>query len=101
MVSNLASTKVGESAIHDGYKQAVAFTTGSNSGGYVLKSVTVPLKNKDGSGRNLTLKLHAMEGSGQYSTTSQPSSTALGDPLRDSSHRQHMDQHHLHLPGKR
>ena len=78
MVSNLASTKSGDGNIQNGYRQAVAFSTGPNSGGYVLKSVTVPLKNKGGRG-NLTLTLHAMEGSGQYSSTSAPSSTVLAN----------------------
>ena len=77
MVSNLASTKSGDSSINSGLKQAVAFTTGSNTGGYVLKSITVPLKRVNSRASNLTLKLHAMEGSGQYSSTSEPSDTVL------------------------
>ncbi len=76
MVSNLASTKSGDANFYSGYKLAVAFSTGANAGGYVLKSVTVPLKNVSGRG-NMTLTLHAMEGSGQYSSTSAPSDTVL------------------------
>ena len=44
MVSNLAITDRRATGFHSARKEAVAFTTGSNSGGYVLKSVTVPLK---------------------------------------------------------
>ena len=76
-VSNLGSTNAGESGISN-TRQAVAFTTGSNSGGYVLKSVTVPLKKATGrTGKTVTFTLHAMQGSGQYGTTSQASATAL------------------------
>ena len=80
MVSNLGSTKhqTLSSNIHSDLKQAVAFTTGPTYGGYVLKNITVPLK--DSGARNdavLTLTLHAMEGSGDYSSTSQPSDTVL------------------------
>ena len=79
-VSNLGSTKHAtiESYIHSSQKQAVAFTTGANSVGYVLTSFTVPLKNRGASAdRPLTLTLHAMDGSGQYSSTSEPSDTVL------------------------
>ena len=76
--SNLTSTKSGEAYVHSELKQAVAFTTGSNAGGYALKSVTVPLK-KTGTRNDmpLTLTLHALEGTGQYSSSSEPSSTVL------------------------
>ena len=76
-VSNLASTKQGSSGIHNSLKAAVAFTTGSNSGGYILESVTAPLKHQGNRDPNLAITLHAMEGSGEYSSTSQPSDTVL------------------------
>ncbi len=77
-VSNLSSTKSTqfESYIHTDMNQAVAFTTGSNTGGYVLKSVTVPLKNTGGT-NGMVFELRAMQGTGQYSSTSQPSDTVL------------------------
>ena len=76
-VSNLGSANAGESGISDD-REAVAFTTGSNSGGYVLKSVTVPLKKVSGrTGKTVTFTLHEMQGSGQYGQNSQASSTAL------------------------
>ncbi len=77
-ISNLASARAGDSSINNVLtKQAVAFTTGSaNSGGYVLKDVTLPLKNTSGSG-GLAVTLHQMQGSGQYSSTSAPSTTVL------------------------
>ena len=75
-VSNLASTKSGDANISDSDKQAVAFTTGSNSNGYLLKSVTMPLRTKVNR-TGLTLTLHAMEGSGPYSSSSAPSSDTL------------------------
>ena len=78
MISNLGSTKSsGSSSIHNNRKQAVAFTTGSNSGGYILNSITVPLRDLGARDKNLTLTLHAMEGSDNYSSTSQPSDTVL------------------------
>ena len=77
-VSNLGSTKSGSGSGISNDKQAVAFTVGSNSGGYALKSVTVPLKkNSSRSGKTITVTLHAMQGSGQYSTFSQASATVL------------------------
>ena len=75
-VSNLTSVKSGNSKIFNQLSQAVAFTTGPNSGGYVLKSVTLPMKNS-GSSLGLTLTLRQMEGSGQYSATSVPTATDL------------------------
>ena len=77
-VSNLDSTKHAtiESYIHGTLQQAVAFTTGANSVGYVLTSFTVPLKNTGGS-NGIIFELRAMQGAGQYSATSQPSDTVL------------------------
>ena len=72
-VSNLGSTKSGDSDIG---LQAVAFTTGPNTGGYDLKSVTLPIRNKGGS-QGLKVTLRAMQGTGQYSSSSQPSTTIL------------------------
>ena len=77
-VSNLTSTKHGsyETAIHSGNSAAVAFTTGSNSGGYVLKSVTAPLKQASGTS-GVFFQLRAMEGTGQYTSSSQASDASL------------------------
>ncbi len=75
-VSNLGSTKSGDSPISGQYKGAVAFTTGSNSGGYVLKSVTMPLRKKGGV-HGVTATLHAMKGTGEYSSASEADATAL------------------------
>ena len=79
-VSNLTSTKDSTpSDITIGQRQAVAFTTGSNSGGYTLKSVTLPLRSASASGgtNGLQLKLYRMAGTGQHSSTSAPTTTAL------------------------
>ncbi len=74
--SNLGSSRVGDSFISGTLtKQATAFTTGSNAGGYTLKTATIPLKNTSGSG-GLTVTLHAMQGT-NYGTTSRPSTTTL------------------------
>ena len=77
-VSNLTSTKhtTFESQIHSNLSAAVAFTTGSNVGGYVLKSVTAPLKHTGGT-NGVIFQLNAMEGTGQYSSTSQATSVPL------------------------
>ncbi len=77
-VSSLTSARSGDSIVSVQQQQAVAFTTGSNSGGYVLKSVTVPLKKRSGSSSlAVTATLHAMAGTGQYSTTTQVAATVL------------------------
>ena len=77
-VSNLTSTKHAtiESFVSSTQDQAVAFTTGANAGGYILKSVTVPLKDTGGT-NGVAFDLRAMQGTGQYSSTSQPSETIL------------------------
>ena len=77
-VSNLTSTKHGtfESSIHSGQSAAVAFTTGSNASGYVLKSVTVPLKQASGTS-GVFFQLRAMKGTGQYTSTSQAADASL------------------------
>ena len=77
-VSSLTSAKSGDSIVSIQQRQAVAFTTGSNSGGYILKNVTVPLKKRSGSSSHaVTATLHAMAGTGQYSNTSQVATTVL------------------------
>ena len=79
-VSNLTSSKQNTaSQISIGRRQAVAFTTGAHTEGYVLKSVTVPLKSANASGgaNGLQLRLYQMAGTGEYSSTSAPSDTAL------------------------
>ena len=77
-VSNLTSTKhpTYETSIHSGQSAAVAFTTGSNASGYVLKSVTVPLKKASGTS-GVIFQLRAMEGTGQYTSTSQALESSL------------------------
>ena len=77
-VSNLTSTKhtTFESQIHSNLSAAVAFTTGPNVGGYVLKSVTAPLKHTGGT-NGVIFQLNAMVGTEQYSSTSQASSAIL------------------------
>ena len=74
-VSNLSSTKVdGSGKIHWMIKQAVAFTTGTaNSSGYILETVTIPLKYEGGSTGILGMTLHTVDGSGDYSSSSVPS----------------------------
>ena len=74
--SNLNSAKTGQSVIGITTKQAVAFTTGSNANGYTLTKVTAPLR-EISDGGNLTVKLHQMQGSGTYDTSSSPSATIL------------------------
>ena len=80
ILSNLTSTKSGDSDIASLLQQAVAFSTGTRSDGYTLKAITIPLKYK-GSNRSqsegVTLTLRAMQGTGQYSSTSAPSDTVL------------------------
>ena len=73
-VSNLTSTKEGGSGkINWSINQAVAFTTGSNSNGYILESVTIPLKLEGGALGYIGFALHTMDGGGTYSTSSKPS----------------------------
>ena len=76
-VSSLGSSRTGDSSIGSSLtKQAVAFTTGSNTGGYILKTVTIPLKTAGGSGSGLTVTLQKMQGTGSYNYFySVPSST--------------------------
>ena len=79
-VSNLTSAKQNTaSQISIGTRQAVAFTTGAHTEGYVLKSVTVPLKSVNASGgtNGLQLKLYQMDGTEQYGSNSAPSDTVL------------------------
>ena len=79
-ISNMNSVKHPSfvSAIYQGLKQALAFTTGSNASGYTMKDITMPLKvSIRNSPNTLTLRLHAMEGSGDYGAGSKPSDTVL------------------------
>ena len=78
-VSSLGSTKSGASEVSPATTQAVAFTTGASANGYVLKSITVPLRSASASGgtNGLQLKLYQMAGTGQYGTGSTPAATAL------------------------
>ena len=65
-VSNLASTRSGDSDVDATQRQAVAFTTGPNPGGYVLKSFTAALRKLGGDG-DLVLTLHETAEGGQPS----------------------------------
>ena len=78
-VSNLTSPKKDtfSGAVNTTSSWAVAFTTGSNAGGYTLKSFTAPLKKVSDPRNDLGVALHAMSGTGDYSTDSEPASTAL------------------------
>ena len=76
-VSNLTNDVAGDSDISRTSAKTIAFTTGANSGGYVLKSITVKLKQKGSPAGNLGAKLYAMQGSGPYNKDSEPSSTVL------------------------
>ncbi len=75
-VSNLGSTHSGDSNINNTLpSQAVAFTTGTAAtSGYVLKSVTMPMSFRGGSG-GLTVTLREMHGGGTYNTNKRPSDT--------------------------
>ena len=66
-VSNLGQTKtatevVGRDAGWGIYSQAAGFTTGANSSGYTLQSVTVKMANTVGSPTGLTVAIHASSG---------------------------------------
>ena len=76
-VSNITASDRFDADIHNSSSQAVAFTTGPSNAGYALKAVTLPLKVKQGNARNLTVTLHAMQGTGTYSSSSTPSSAIL------------------------
>ena len=79
-ISSLGSSRSGHSDIDNQFNQAAAFSTGSaNSGGYVLKSVTIPMRNTSGSG-GLTVTLQRTNRSGTQTYShfnDQPSGTVL------------------------
>ena len=78
-VTNLHSVSSGGSPISSSAQQGVAFTTGSNSGGYTLGSVTISMK-KSGNvtPSNLAITLHSMAGANPYNMhNSYPSTTTL------------------------
>ena len=68
-VTNLATTSPGDSDINSSRQQGVDFTTGSNSGGYTLESVTIPLREKTAGAGALAITLHEQTGSAPSSTT--------------------------------
>ena len=68
-VTNLATTSSGDSNINSSRQQGVDFTTGSNSGGYTLESVTIPLREKTAGAGALAITLHEQTGSAPSSTT--------------------------------
>ena len=67
-VTNLASARSGDSDVDAGQRQAVAFTTGPNPGGYVLNSFTAALRKVSGDA-DLVLTLHATASDGQPAAT--------------------------------
>ena len=67
-VSNLNETREGSTSIFDPYLQASAFTTGDNSGGYTLWSVTGGFGQSNGSPGNITLAIHAESGGNPSAT---------------------------------
>ena len=77
-VSNLDETTHGNTYIGryvDKYSQASAFTTGSNSGGYTLGSVTINVSSISGSPTGLNIAIHASSGGNPAST---PTHTLTG-----------------------
>ena len=78
-ISNLSNGKGGgNSFIGRNTERAFAFRTGSNTSGYALKTVTLALRKYDtGSGADIAVTLHRMEGTGQYGATSEPADTVL------------------------
>ena len=77
-VSSLSSVKAGGAAISDTFQEATAFTTGGNTNGYTLTSVTLPLRVPTTDAvASLVITLHEMEGSAAYGTGSAASATVL------------------------
>ena len=78
-ISNLSNGKGGDNSfIGRNTERAFAFRTGSNTSGYALKTVTLALRKYDiGSGADIAVTLHRMEGTGQYGATSEPADTVL------------------------
>ena len=74
-VTNLTSARSGDSDVDATQRQAVAFTTGPNPGGYTLKRFTAALRKVSGNA-DLVLTLHEMA-SDAYGDDSQPSPTVL------------------------
>ena len=71
-VSNLGQTKTSSSMVGRSgttvRRQAAGFTTGSNSSGYTLQSVTVKIENIAGSPTGLTAAIHSASGGDPAST---------------------------------
>ena len=67
-VSNLTSAQSGDSDVDAEQRQAVAFTTGPNPGGYVLKRFTAALRKVSGDA-DLVLTLHGTTSDGQPAAT--------------------------------
>ena len=77
-VTNLSSSKAGQTFVSATETAAVAFTTGASVNGYTLTSITAPLRSLiDRSTNLITVTLHQMSGTGAYSTSSTPSDTVL------------------------
>ena len=84
-VSNLRSSSVqGAFPVHPAFPSAQGFTTGSNSGGYTLKSVTLTLRdNRTNNTDNFTLSLYSAASNGKPSA----SLATLAPPSGDISGR--------------
>ena len=87
-VSTLDHPSTGDSTITGSVQQAVDFTTGPNSGGYTLTSVTIPLRKKTAGTGTLAITLHAASGNWPAATplatltgTSPTSSTWTNTPF--------------------
>ncbi len=87
-VSILDHVSTGDSTITGSVQQAVDFTTGPNSGGYTLTSVTIPLRKKTAGTGTLAITLHAASGDWPAATplatltgTSPTSSTWTNTPF--------------------
>ena len=79
-ISNLSNGKGGgNSLIGRDEERAFAFSTGSNTSGYVLRRVTLALRRYDteGAAADITVTLHQMEGTGNYGANSEPADTVL------------------------
>ena len=67
-VSNLNETAAGATSIFGPIQDATGFTTGDNSGGYTLWSVTVQLDSSSGNPGDITVAIHAESGGNPAAT---------------------------------
>ena len=76
-VTNLATASTGDSNITSSKQQGVDFSTGPNSGGYTLTSVTIPLRLKTAGTGTLAITLHG-DASGSPAASAVPNATLTG-----------------------